>query len=51
MLSPNKYKINDRYILCKDSDNSQEHVINDLAKTEKLRAKLRKELNGLDPAT
>jgi hypothetical protein len=43
--------INDRCILCKDSDNSQEHVINDCAKTEKLRAKLKKELNDLDPAT
>ena len=31
--------------------NSQEHVINDCAKTEKLRAKLKKELNDLDPAT
>ena len=43
--------INDRCILCKDSDNSQEHVINDCAKTEKLRVKLKKELNDLDPAT
>ena len=42
---------NDKCILCKDSDNSQEHVINDCAKTEKLRAKLKKELNDLDPAT
>ena len=46
-----KIYINDRCILCKDSDNSQEHVINDCAKTEKLRAKLKKELNDLDPAT
>ena len=37
--------------MCKDSDNSQEHVINDCAKSEKLRAKLKKELNDLDPAT
>ena len=43
--------INDRCILCKDSDNSQEHVINDCAKTEKLRAKLKKELNDLVPTT
>ena len=37
--------------MIKDSDNSQEHVINDCAKTEKLRAKLKKELNDLDPVT
>ena len=37
--------------MCKDSDNSQEHVINNYAKTEKLRAKLKKELNDPDPAT
>ena len=37
--------------MCKDSDNSQEHVINDCAKTEKLRTKLKKELNDLVPAT
>ena len=43
--------INDRCILCKDSDNSQEHVINDCAKTEKLRAKLKKELNDLESVT
>ena len=43
--------INDRCILCKDSDNSQEHVINDCAKTENLRAKLKKELNDLDNVT
>ena len=43
--------IKDRCILCKDSDNSQEHVINDCAKTEKLRAKLKKELNDLEPVT
>ena len=42
--------INDKCILCKDSDNSQEHVFNDISKTEKLRAKLKKELNDLDPA-
>ena len=35
-------------ILFKYSDNSQEHVINEYAKTEKLRAKLTKELNDLD---
>ena len=33
--------INDKSILSKDSDNSQEHVINDCTKTEKLRAKLK----------
>ena len=43
--------INDKCILCKNSDNSQEHVINDCAKTEKLRTKLTKELNDLDNAT
>ena len=43
--------INDKCILCKDSDNSQEHVINECAKTKKLRAKLTKELNDLDNAT
>ena len=37
--------------MCKDNDNSQEHVINDCAKTESIRAKLKKELNDLDPAT
>ena len=26
--------INDKYILCKDSDNSQEHVVNECAKTK-----------------
>ena len=40
--------INDKCILCKDSDNSQEHVVNECAKTEKLRTKLTKELNDLD---
>ena len=35
----------------RDSDNSQEHVINDCTKTEKLRTKLIKELNDLDNAT
>ena len=43
--------INDICILCKDADNSQEHVINECAKTEKLRTKLTKELNDLDTAT
>ena len=38
-------------ILCKNSDNSQEHVITECAKTEKLRTKLIKELNDLDNAT
>ena len=38
-------------MLCKNSDNSQEHEFNDCAKTEKLRVKLKKELNDLDPAT
>ena len=41
----------EKCILCKDSDNSQEHVINDCTKTEKLRTKLIKELNDLDNAT
>ena len=35
----------------KNCDNSQEHVINECAKTEKLRAKLIKELNDLDNTT
>ena len=43
--------INDKCILCKNCDNSQEHVINDCAKTEKLRKKLTKELNDPDNAT
>ena len=43
--------INDKCILCKDSDNSQEHVVNECAKTEKLRTKLTKELNDLDNTT
>ena len=43
--------INDKCILCKNSDNSQEHVVNECAKTKKLRAKLTKELNDLDYAT
>ena len=43
--------INDKCILCKNSDNSQEHVVNECAKTEKLRTKLIKELNDLDNAT
>ena len=34
-------------ILCKNCDNSQEHVINECGKTEKLRTKLIKELNDL----
>ena len=36
--------INDKCILCKDSNNSQEHVVNECAKTKKLREKLTKEL-------
>ena len=32
-------------------DNSQEHVINECGKTEKLRTKLIKELNDLNNAT
>ena len=44
-------EINDKCILCKNSDNYQEHVINECAKTKKLRAKLTKELNDLDNAT
>ena len=43
--------INDKCMLCKNSDNSQEHEFNDRAKTEKLRIKLAKELNDLDNAT
>ena len=43
--------INDKCILCKNSDNSQEHVVNEYTKTEKLRTKLTKELNDLDKAT
>ena len=43
--------INDKCILCKNSENSQEHVVNECAKTEKLRARLIKELNDLDNAT
>ena len=34
--------INDKCILCKNSDNSQEHVVNEYAKTEKLWTKLAK---------
>ena len=37
--------------MCKNRDNSQENIINECAKTEKLRAKLTKELNDLDNAT
>ena len=36
--------INDKCILCKNCDNSQEHVINDCAKTEKLRKKVDKRI-------
>ena len=43
--------INDKCILCKNSDNSQEHAVNECVKTKKLRAKLAKELNDLDNAT
>ena len=39
--------INDKCILCKNSDNSQEYIVNDCAKTKKLRIKLPKELNDL----
>ena len=46
-----RYDINDKCILCKNIDNSQEHVINECGKTEKLRTKLIKELNDLDNAT
>ena len=42
--------INDKCILCKNCDNSQENVINECGKTEKLRTKLIKELNDLDNA-
>ena len=45
------FYINDKCILCKNSDNSQEHVVNECAKTKKLRAKLTKELNDLDNVT
>ena len=34
-----------------DSDNSQEYVVNEYVKTEKLRTKLTKEFNDLDIAT
>ena len=37
--------------MCKNCDNSQEHVINECGKTETLRTKLAKELNDLDNAT
>ena len=40
--------INNKCILYKNCDNSQEHVVNDCAGTEKLRTKLTKELNDLD---
>ena len=43
--------INDKCILYKNYDNFQEHILNDYAKTEKLRTKLIKELNNLDNAT
>ena len=43
--------INDKCILRKNCDNSQEHVINDFAKTEKLRTNLIKEFNDLDNST
>ena len=39
-----KYKC----ILCKNSDNSQEQVINDCTKTEILRTKLKNEFKDLD---
>ena len=37
--------------MCKNCDNSQEHVINECGKTEKYRTKLIKELNDLDNST
>ena len=40
--------INNKYILCKNCDNSQKHVVNDCANTEKLRSKLTKEFNDLN---
>ena len=43
--------INDKFILCENRGNSQEHVINGCAKTEKLRTKLIKKLNDLDNVT
>ena len=43
--------INDKCILCKNSDNSQENVVNECTKTKKLRIKKTKELNDLDNAT
>ena len=39
--------INDKCILFKNCDSSQEHVFNECAKTKKLRIKLPKELNDL----
>ena len=36
--------------MCKNCDNSKEHVINECGKTEKLRTKLIKELKDLDNA-
>ena len=43
--------INDKCILCKDSEHSQEHVVNECTKTKKLRTELTKGLNDLDNAT
>ena len=43
--------INDKCIFVKNRDNSQEHVINNFAKTETLRTKQTKELNDLDNST
>ena len=43
--------INDKCILYNNCDNSQEHVVNDCAGTEKLRTKLTKEFNDLDNST
>ena len=37
--------INDKCILCKNCGNSQEYVINDCEKPEKVRKKLTKKLN------
>ena len=39
--------INDKFILCENRGNFQEHVINGCAKTGKLRTKLIKKLNDL----
>ena len=43
--------INNKFILCKNIDNSQDFVINDCAKTEKLGTKPLKKLNDIDNTT